>query len=561
MKTISESIRKIVGYLNNKDHDGGFWLPNIQRSFVWSEEQITRLFDSILREYPISTLLVWKTKSDIPRRKFIENYQRSLSLKGYVEPSDVQQKLFVLDGQQRLQSLLIGLRGSFEGRELYFDILSGADAAPDDIKYSFRFLTSENAETTWIKFKELVASNERQSEARDRLVESFASGGKTLTPPEVKQLEANVEAVFQTFRDRDPIIYQELDSIERPKLYSEDDVVEIFIRANSGGTKLGKSELLYSLLKSSWRAASENIEELLTELNRHGFNYTQDFVLKTCLTILDTGARYEVAKFRVPGVRELIEEKWEVICVAISDIADFVRGSTFIRCNQALPSYLVLIPLVYCRYHFPAQWARAKDRDLYLIRTLLCGSFGGSPDGMIDAAVKRIREDQGFDCQQQFAIVRDHNRSLEITPDRFLAQGYGSANIHLLFNWWYRCFNYIPAFSGNMPQVDHIFPQSLLKAVKKLNPDNGRMSLQKYRASTRDQLANCMLLTQVENGSGAKTNQPPESWFANKDNDYLDRHIIPRDRSLLKMDRFEDFVEARKLLLLAKFQPLLIKDP
>jgi len=77
----------------------------------------------------------------------------------------------------------------------------------------------------------------------------------------------------------------------------------------------------------------------------------------------------------------------------------------------------------------------------------------------------------------------------------------------------------------------------------------------------RDQLANCMLLTQAENGSGAKTNQPPESWFANKDDDYLDLHIIPRDRSLLIMDRFEEFVEARKLLLLTKFQPLLIKAP
>ncbi|MBK6865161.1 MAG: DUF262 domain-containing protein [Ideonella sp.] len=62
------SIRKIVSYLNDDEADGGgFWLPNIQRPFVWNEDQIARLFDSIMREYPISTLLVWKTKEAFPQ--------------------------------------------------------------------------------------------------------------------------------------------------------------------------------------------------------------------------------------------------------------------------------------------------------------------------------------------------------------------------------------------------------------------------------------------------------------------------------------------------------------
>ena len=78
MKTPKHSLRKIVSFLNNEEEDGGFWLPNIQRPFVWSEEQICRLFDSILREYPISTLLIWKTRSPIRRRKFIDNFHRGL---------------------------------------------------------------------------------------------------------------------------------------------------------------------------------------------------------------------------------------------------------------------------------------------------------------------------------------------------------------------------------------------------------------------------------------------------------------------------------------------------
>lgn len=559
MKPISESIRKIVGYLNNPAHEGGIWLPNIQRNFVWSEDQITRLFDSILREYPISTLLIWKTKSDTPRRRFIDHYRRAHDHGDFV-PGDQAPKLLVLDGQQRLQSLYIGLKGSLEGRELYFDLLSGADAPPDDIKYRFAFHAPATAPTGHIKFKDLVFSNETQSEARDRLIVTMGEAGRTLQPSEVKQLESNVERTFHTFRDREMIFYQLLDSIDRPRLYREDDVVEIFIRANSGGTKLGKSELLYSLLKASWEDARQKLDELITELNRTGFAYTQDFVLKTCLTLLENGARYEVDKFRVPGVRESIEERWDEIAAAISEVADFVQGSTFIRTDKALPSYLALIPLIYAHYHFPEQSKQANERDIYLIRTSLCGSFGGSPDSLIDAAVKQIRLDQGFDCQQQFAVVLDQNRSLHITQDRFFGMGYGSAHIHLLLNWWYRDFNYTPVYRGGLPQVDHIFPDSRLKSIKMLNPENGRMSLQKYRAGERNQLANCMLLTRDENGSGQKTDQPPEQWFADKDDAYLERHIIPLDRTLLKMDRFEDFVEARKLLLLEKFQPLLAKN-
>ncbi len=133
-------IRKIVSYLNNDEAEGGgFWLPNIQRPFVWNEDQIARLFDSIMREYPISTLLVWKTKEQVKHRKFIDNFLPDLKLTNFYVPDNTRSKMMVLDGQQRLQSLFIGLRGSYFGRELYFDLLSGVVAAPEDIRYRFAF--------------------------------------------------------------------------------------------------------------------------------------------------------------------------------------------------------------------------------------------------------------------------------------------------------------------------------------------------------------------------------------------------------------------------------------
>ena len=134
--------------------------------------------------------------------------------------------------------------------------------------------------------------------------------------------------------------------------------------------------------------------------------------------------------------------------------------------------------------------------------------------------------------------------------------GYGSAQIHLLFNLWYS-FNYTPAYDSNLPQVDHIFPQSLLRTVKMLNPENGRWSLLRYKDAARNQLANCMLLTQQENGAGGKTDIPPEDWFKDKPVEYLEKHLIPQDPELWKLDRYEDFIAARKQLVLGKFEYLM----
>ena len=554
MKNQKQTIRKIVSFLNDVEEDGGFWLPNIQRPFVWREDQICRLFDSILREYPISTLLVWKTTSRIRRRKFIDNWKDTLRLSDFYVPEDTKKKNLVLDGQQRLQSLFIGLRGSFEGRELCLNILSGEIAAPDDVKYRFRFLDPAAIVFPWIKFKDLVFTNKKK---REILTELRVDAKQTLTNADNDKLDEHLDLVDRTFKMDEAITYQELDSIDNPTLYSEDDVVEVFIRANSGGTRLGKSDLLFSLLTASWEDADEQMEDLLESLNKHGFSFDRDFVLKTCLVLLGQGARYEVQKFRKPGIRENIEAEWDRVKKAIQDVLDYVRGKTFIRCDKALPTYLVLIPLVYVRFHFPEAWRSARDLDSYLLRCSLAGAFGGVPDNLLDGLVKKLVALEAFDLDEMFGVIRSQGRSLELTEDRLWNLGYGSDSIHLLFNLWYREFNYTPAYDNNLPQVDHIFPRSKLKEIKIVNPETGRMVM-KYRDAARNQLANCMLLTREENGAGHKTDKTPDEWFSDKDKEYLAMHLIPTDRILWRMERFEDFMEERKKLIRKRFETLLI---
>jgi hypothetical protein len=213
--------------------------------------------------------------------------------------------------------------------------------------------------------------------------------------------------------------------------------------------------------------------------------------------------------------------------------------------------------LVYLRYHFPVSWKTKKEVELYLLRSLLAGTFGGTPDQLIDDLVTKLNDLNAFDLNEVFGVMRSAGRSLELTEDRLWAIGYSGPNIHLLFNLWYRDFNYTPAFAGNLPQIDHVFPQSLLKTVKAPNPNTGRMNIMKYRESDRNQLANCMLLTAAENGAGGKSDSPPDEWFKDKDAVYLDRHLIPPDPTLWRLEKFEDFIAERKKLIKEKFAYLL----
>lgn len=242
MKNKHDSIRKIVGYLNNEEHDGGFWLPNIQRPFVWSEKQIEMLFDSIMREYPISTLLVWRTKSPIRRRKFIDNFVDDLKLSHFQVPEDRRSKLLVLDGQQRLQGLFIGLCGRYNKKELFFDALSGDLANPEEMRYKFRFMAPGKAEFPWINFKRIVFNNEMPNDLAENLADESRD---SLAEEQRRRLTRNLWQAQRVFVNQEAVSYQELDSVDNPDAYTEDDVVEIFIRANSGGTTLGKSDLAF----------------------------------------------------------------------------------------------------------------------------------------------------------------------------------------------------------------------------------------------------------------------------------------------------------------------------
>src|SRR5947209_10911455 len=113
----------IITLLNQVKH-GEIVLPAIQRNFVWSQQRVTTLLDSIMRGYPVGIALLWETYADIPFRRFVQDYQPDG--KHTFKDNTKRQKLkVVLDGQQRLQSLFVALYGSYDDQRLYFNVLSG----------------------------------------------------------------------------------------------------------------------------------------------------------------------------------------------------------------------------------------------------------------------------------------------------------------------------------------------------------------------------------------------------------------------------------------------------
>ena len=110
-------IKEVVENINKT-----YFLPHIQRELVWKPAQIYRLFDSLMREYPISTFLFWKIKDpgSITKVEFIKNYLKQ-SIK--VENTDKNRDNYwlILDGQQRLQSFYISLCGTYEKKELFLN--------------------------------------------------------------------------------------------------------------------------------------------------------------------------------------------------------------------------------------------------------------------------------------------------------------------------------------------------------------------------------------------------------------------------------------------------------
>ena len=279
-------------------------LPAIQREFVWRPNQIERLFDSLMRGYPIGSFLFWIVKREsIEQYKFYDfmlNYHERdnahCTSGGAVNQDEI---TAVLDGQQRLTAMNIGLRGSyayklprlwwkspdaFPTRHLHLNILAEAEENEAGMRYDVRFLTRREAERRdanhcWYRVGEILNAQDAV-DLNDFLVDRELAN---------RRGPFRVLAGLHKAVHTEPVIayYQEEDQ-------DLDKVLDIFIRTNSGGTTLSYSDMLMSMATAQWENldAREAIHGTIAEINRigDGFGFSQDFLLKAGLMLAGVGS-------------------------------------------------------------------------------------------------------------------------------------------------------------------------------------------------------------------------------------------------------------------------------
>ena len=472
-----------------------YFLPAIQRPFVWKQEQVLFLFDSLMKGYPISAFMFWAleddTKHQVKSYKFIDNYHTNELMN---EPAQVAGRdvVLVLDGQQRMTSLLIGLRGTFSVKDkfarknnasawnkqaLFLDLLKDPAVASDEedeldagITFGFKFsaaLPRSDHRQHWVKVGAIL-----DCQTAEKLGVLIAKVIHDLHP---RATAVDRELVASTLRRLHEVIWRE----ETINFYTEqsqsaDRVLDIFVRANDGGTKLDKSDLLMSLITSKWAAGAAredvfgfvaHIESGLAVPNKMG----RDALLKACLTLLDLDVKYNVGNFTNDAIT-MIEREWSKIKTAVEDTFRLINS--FGVNGENLSSLNAVLPIAYYLFHNPmftfrgsADFERHNARliQTWLLQSLLVGAFGGSSDRTITLARATIRDsiklDRNFPNEKLFEVLAGNGRLARLDDggiEGVLQMEYKSSKTFLALSLLYDNLDW----GGTQYHVDHIVPQA-----------------------------------------------------------------------------------------------------
>ena len=291
------------------DINSAIFLPHIQRPFVWDEDQMVRLFDSLMRNYPIQTFLFWRTKDEIKARKFMQRVDWNANLHDLYEPAVSEsgvEKVFVLDGQQRLQTLYAIFRGGIAGIDgadaqyAYYDVTSGAPDEDEEIHHPIVFAHTP-MELPYYRLADLLTRDaQRNNEEIADDINEFLDQTMEETPDECRtrqrQVRRNIAQLVSLLREDKHFWIQELDGVANDFPYAR--VLEIFVRVNSGGTKLSAADLMFAAMKEGWADVEEKIEEIVDILNSDSrLSFDKNLVLKCIVTATGNGAELSPDKF------------------------------------------------------------------------------------------------------------------------------------------------------------------------------------------------------------------------------------------------------------------------
>lgn len=290
---------------------GNIKIPVFQRDYVWQDEQIMSLLDSIYQGYPVGSLLLWSTKERLTHERNVGGFKLPDTPEDY--PVN-----YVLDGQQRLTTLY----GVFN-----------SDAATEDAELASRFDVCFVPSTG--EFTHASAVDPATSINLRVILDT------TKLLPELQRFEpsqqSEIAALTERFKDYEfPVV--------TIKDRTNQEVCRVFQRINSSGTTLSTLELLAAWTWSEQFDLREEIQSLLDRLAEKGYENLDKTEVMRCLTAIvldaiDPEALVDVKPdMLVSGVTQLKEAMFSTI--------DFLEKDIQIKNVIFLPFPIMLVPLV-----------------------------------------------------------------------------------------------------------------------------------------------------------------------------------------------------------------------
>lgn len=552
---VSDLIRQI-------NHD--LYLPAIQRELVWGTNRIERLFDSIMADFPIGSFLFWhleqKNKDEWPVYEFIRDYNTESPHNSLANMAGIMKDItLVLDGQQRITSLYIGLRGSYRyfyyrwrKTRLYLNLLKPPvpnEDNPEESTYGFAFRENSTPEGNTPQLWYLVGRILDFEDAED--AKSDMKVQLALLSDDERD---NANKLIGRLHNR--IHTSLVGNYYKEKSQDYDKVLQIFVRANSAGTPLEYSDLLLATATAKWATldARSEIHNFTDEINSigNGYDFGKDFVLKACLFLSEKlPIQYKVKNFTKKNLLT-IESNWETIREYVSTAVRLISRFGFGAKNVVAPLTLLPIAFFLMKRGNPSfdtsssitdAEAQAAIRKWFIFATLK-NAFGASSDTVLT----RLR-DLLVTCSADAPFPADLlYKSLGIEPslgdpevDRILDYGHQGRYTYLVLSLLYPDRDWKDAIYHE----DHIFPQAefQVRALRKRGYDEAKV--QSYMAKFNT-LVNLQLITDSENLS--KNATPFDDWIKTRDANFRQRHLIPTLADY-GFDHFEDFWHDRRALI------------
>ena len=576
--TIKKAMNNIIS--NN------YLLPAIQRKFVWSSRQIEMLFDSLMRNYPINTLMLWQI-SDVDLKRnykfysFIKDYAQHFKEDNPDAPTQFMENDFyaVIDGQQRLTSIYIGLAGTYREKKpymwwrldedamptkrLYIELTSELDPTVDNEKqYNFCFMSEsdiardmqKNPDHFWLKVGD-ITSFEKNGDV-NKFINANNLTGNDCAVDILSELynKINVESVLNYY------VIEEQD---------QDKVLDMFIRTNSGGTPLSFSDLLMSIASANWtqfdvRNEMKDVKDSIFSYGNPNFIVSQDFILKSILVLSDVDVAFKIRNFGRDNIL-VFEQKWPGIKKSLLATFRFLEqigyNDTLLRAKNAA---IVIAYYIYnknladsiVKETYDSEEKRVISR--WLAMSLLKGIFGGHPDSVLTAMRDVI--DKSPSSKFPFDDIVNHfkddvNKNYTFTDDvinSFLEEQFGSSTCGLTLSLLYQD---VVLKHGKQIAEDHMHPKVIFQDKSRMDALNLDPASREFYCDKNNynSVLNLQLLEELTNKS--KNETPLISWAQQKG--ISNRDLYVDDATSLDIMDFEEFIEARRRNLTVKLKEIL----